>query len=885
MLKRSVVLKRSIAYLVLLVLLVSLVVPGFGAVDTSIKANLTATAEGSTIHLKWTPTTTSTEVLGYYVFRGTESGKYGDPIHDFPKQTELIDSNLLKDVTYYYVVKPIFKNYETGTASNEVSAKVMQDALQYSIIKLTVNNRFMIVDDVSTEIDPGRVTVPIIVNERIMLPISKLISVLGGSSAWNATEKSVIISLNGTKITLTVGSNKIKINKDGKEVEKKIDAPPIIQNDRTYVPLRFIIENLDFQVFWDPSQTVTIRCPKVVAAVNHKPVIAAIGTKAIDEGKTLQFAVTGRDIDNDKITFKAENLPKGAVLNADTGVFTWKPDNTQKGTYNVTFIVTDGKLPDSIDSTIMTINVGDTTTPPELVKIGNRHAKEGQKLEFKIAARDKDNDKLTYYMSAITGTAKGAVLDATTGLFTWVTDMSTSGTYKVRFQVSDGKNTDYEDVTITIGNVNRAPVITAVGPKTVNEKEKITFGIVATDPDNDTISYKITGLPEGADFTIDNVGCTFTWTPDIDQEGQYNIKFFAIDSKNASDIENVKITVNKTNVAPMFNPIGNKTVTEGQKLEFKVVATDIDKNKITFDVSGLPTGATFDKATGAFSWVTGFSSQGSYKLKFTATDGKLTDSEEIYITVGNVNRPPEFTTVVGKEVSIKEMTQLNLNLTATDPDDNTVSYTIENLPTGATFDAKTSKFAWLPTFLQAGKYSIKVIATDGTLATTKDFVIKVENDPIKAEVTATGDNVFEIYLNGSYVGRSNDNWKDAEKFLLNLRDGDNVLGFRVENWYSVAGLLADIRINGTSIGSSKSWKVSKTGGANWSSLDYIDTAWTNATEYGAYKDNTPWRATSPIITNMPDNTLAKWLWTANNTGKVDKQDDVAYFRIKINLVK
>ncbi len=45
---------------------------------------------------------------------------------------------------------------------------------------------------------------------------------------------------------------------------------------------------------------------------------------------------------------------------------------------------------------------------------------------------------------------------------------------------------DSEVVTITVGNVNRPPVLTAIGTKTATEGQLLTFTATATDPDGDT---------------------------------------------------------------------------------------------------------------------------------------------------------------------------------------------------------------------------------------------------------------------------------------------------------------------------------------------------------------------------------------------------------------
>ena len=64
----------------------------------------------------------------------------------------------------------------------------------------------------------------------------------------------------------------------------------------------------------------------------------------------------------------------------------------------------------------------------------------------------------------------------------------------------------------------------------------------------------------------------------------------------------------------------------------------------------MPSGANINSSTGAFRWTPGFSDAGTYKLKVVASDGSLSDDEQITITVNNVNRAPELAAIGNKTV-------------------------------------------------------------------------------------------------------------------------------------------------------------------------------------------------------------------------------------------
>ncbi len=110
-----------------------------------------------------------------------------------------------------------------------------------------------------------------------------------------------------------------------------------------------------------------------------------------------------------------------------------------------------------------------------------------------------------------------------------------------------------------------------------------------------------------------------------------------------SDASNGSFSVNVTgrgNTAPTLDPIGNKSGFAFVNLAFDVTASDAEGDLVTFGVTGLPVGATFDTNSGHFDWTPGGSDGGAYPVTFSASDGLASDSEAITITISAGNNPP-----------------------------------------------------------------------------------------------------------------------------------------------------------------------------------------------------------------------------------------------------
>ncbi len=89
---------------------------------------------------------------------------------------------------------------------------------------------------------------PVIVDNRTMVPIRVITELLGGTADWNEETKEVMLTIDGKVIRMTVGV-----------VLEKYGVAPVIINDRTYVPIRFVADELGAETDWDEAtNTVTI---------------------------------------------------------------------------------------------------------------------------------------------------------------------------------------------------------------------------------------------------------------------------------------------------------------------------------------------------------------------------------------------------------------------------------------------------------------------------------------------------------------------------------------------------------------------------------------------------------------------------------------------------
>ena len=184
-------------------------------------------ADGSTLHL-FTPTQAGYDFVGWF---DSDGKQYYDG------QTMEIH----EDMTLY----AHFERQTSGAASEPEETTI---TLQIGSPYMTLNGRRQAIDSLGTA--------PIARNNRTLLPVRAVIEGLGGTVGWDAENQVVPLTMDGKTLYLKLGSQ-TAWDSSGKYYS--LDSEPIALNNRTYLPIRFVVEYFGGSVGWEPdTQTVKI---------------------------------------------------------------------------------------------------------------------------------------------------------------------------------------------------------------------------------------------------------------------------------------------------------------------------------------------------------------------------------------------------------------------------------------------------------------------------------------------------------------------------------------------------------------------------------------------------------------------------------------------------
>ena len=395
-------------------------------------------------------------------------------------------------------------------------------------------------------------------------------------------------------------------------------------------------------------------------AVNDAPVLGAIGNQATNELVNLTFTATATDSDlpADTLTFSldAASIALGMSIDVSTGVFSWTPTEAQGGlTPLVTITVTDNGTGNLIDSEAFTVTINDVNTAPVLGAIGNQNVDELATLTFTATATDSDvpADTLTFSLDAAS-VALGMSIDATTGVFSWTpTEAQGNTTPSVTVTVTDngtGNLLDSEAFTITVADINTAPILGAIGNQSVDELANLSFTATAIDSDlpADTLTFSLDTASTALGMSIDANTGLFSWTPTTLQGGSIpSVTITVTDNGtgNLIDSETFTIAVNDLPLAFNDSGAGFSTSEDTGFTTGNVLANDelgdLVSSITAFDSTSVNSATITYNNDGTFNYnpAANFNGSDSFTYTLTDNDGDMSIAT-VTINVTAVNDAP-----------------------------------------------------------------------------------------------------------------------------------------------------------------------------------------------------------------------------------------------------
>jgi hypothetical protein len=260
-----------------------------------------------------------------------------------------------------------------------------------------------------------------------------------------------------------------------------------------------------------------------------------------------------------------------------------------------------------------------------------------------------------------------------------------------------------------------APVIDGLPTFTALEGLRYGFEPSASDANCDTLVFDIANKPSWASF--DTTTGSLGGIPPKDSHGTYGgVTISVNDGTYTSLLPPFDIVVYPNSVPLIYGTPPTKVLSEAS-YDFQPEASDPDGQPLSFSIAGKPSWAAFDVTTGRLSGTPARTDKGTYDgIIVSVTDGLESSALPAFsVTVEATNTAPSISGSPPSSISAGQ--SYAFTPAASDPENDPLSFSIQNKPAWASFDAGSGKLYGTPTKEQAGTYSnILISASDGTLS-------------------------------------------------------------------------------------------------------------------------------------------------------------------------
>ena len=487
-----------------------------------------------------------------------------------------------------------------------------------------------------------------------------------------------------------------------------------------------------------------------VTDVNQPPFFISgldVSTELIADQLYSSF-VAGSDLeDGTNLTYSLESGPSGLTLDTVTGDVLWTPTISQDGLHDVVIRVIDslGLFEEfTFELEVIVIN-----NPPVINNTTLFGASVGTQASAQINVSDPDVDDIHIY--EITGAHPDSnIAISETGRVTWTPLPVEVGLNSFTITVTDRaglQDSKTFDVNLSSSG-RRATFVTFPTQLVLAPGEEFVYDMEALTTQSVDVLFTLDAAPAG--MTITDTGedtARINWTPTAADEGENLVTIRARSAggpiSTIFSFQSFNIIVAEANLPPEITSIPPVVGNVGIQYVYNVVATDpnvlASNNVLTLFLISGPDGMTLDTNTNTLTWTPTEIQFGNSQVEIRVFDSQgASYVQEFGVLVGGApaNNLPTITSTP------RQFLRLGFNydydVDATDPDGDTLTYSLVDFPAGMTIDGSTGEIFWYPD--TEDTEVIKVRAEDGKGGVAEqayNIIITGPSNPLTLEIDVT----------------------------------------------------------------------------------------------------------------------------------------------------
>ncbi len=475
------------------------------------------------------------------------------------------------------------------------------------------------------------------------------------------------------------------------------------------------------------SGMITVVDPVLVN--NHYPkIVSSIIPKAY-VGELYTNKVIATDEDGDNLTLSLGYAPAGMEVVGDT--LYWTPDATQIGSNPIAVYVQDEHGAQVGQSTGITVDeLPPANTAPVIESTPAAQALAGQLYTYTVVASDADNDPLIYQL--INPSSANMSFDAATQTFSWLPTENEVNTYQSFYlNASDGKGgSSTQSVSVFVASANQPPAIQSTPNFDAIVGELYQYQVVATDPDNDLLSYTLLSAASGV--TLDQNGL-LSWTPDETQIGEYLMEVRVTDTAGhtVKQVFTVQSATYQSQL-PQLSSLPPLVVEVNQLYQYPLAVTNPRSTSLGLALTTAPAAMTLDPQTGLLQWLPTEADLGQHPVSIEISNAVGTITQDYLLTVREPNVAPRITSSPTTLAVVDQ--SYTYQVIAEDANNDLLNYRLIEGPANMTIDPISGEITWLPTLSQATPQPITLWVEDGIDYAEQHYALAVSADPVPLDV-------------------------------------------------------------------------------------------------------------------------------------------------------
>ena len=313
--------------------------------------------------------------------------------------------------------------------------------------------------------------------------------------------------------------------------------------------------------------------------------------------------------------------------------------------------------------------------------------------------------------------------------FLWNTSLNVQKQYNITVLFNDSYGKSGFDTLFNI-TVNNSPFIINFLPlnlsQVLEEGFNLTFIINASDPDDNflNISWFLDNALNASDTAA------FNYNSDFDDNGTHTINVTIKDSLSNQVSLKWTVVVTNFNRAPILGQIADTAISKNTNLSFNITASDMDNDVLTFSSNHSSIAISkINNSLATVSWKPTNLDLGYNVINFTASDGSLTDSKVITITVNaEGNKAPTIISSPSKSGAVDELYSYDAD--AADEDNDILKFSLKTNASGMAINSNTGLITFTPS--SVGVFEVNASVTDLVETANQSYVLTVVlGNPLK----------------------------------------------------------------------------------------------------------------------------------------------------------